>query len=146
MVRANETFNGTYPFEPHFAEINGFQMHYVDEGLGEVVLCLHGEPTWSYLYRKIVPALSPNYRVVAPDYMGFGKSETPQDREYTATAHIDNLTALVDQLDLKEINLVVHDWGGAIGGGLALRRPERIKRVVVMNTSLSLGLDVDAGL
>lgn len=65
-------------------------MHYVDEGSGETVLCLHGEPTWSYLYRKVVPVLSPSYRVIAPDYMGFGKSETPQDREYTATAHIDN--------------------------------------------------------
>lgn len=111
MVLANETFNGTYPFQPHFADINGFKMHYVDEGSGETVLCLHGEPTWSYLYRKVVPILSPSYRVIAPDYMGFGKSETPQDREYTATAHIDNLTALVDKLDLQDITLVVHDWG-----------------------------------
>jgi haloalkane dehalogenase len=140
VINANETFGGTYPFAPHFADVNGFRMHYVDEGSGPVALCLHGEPTWSYLYRKSIPTLARHFRVIAPDYMGFGKSGHPQDREYTATAHIDNLEELVKRLDLKDITLVVHDWGGAIGGGLSLRQPHRISRVVVMNTSLSLGI------
>lgn len=117
MVNPNETFGGTYPFAPHFADVNAFKMHYVDEGSGPVALCLHGEPTWSYLYRKAIPTLARHFRVIAPDYMGFGKSGHPQDREYTATAHIDNLEALVKQLNLKDITLVVHDWGGAIAAG-----------------------------
>lgn len=146
MIKPNETFDGSYPFKPHFAKINGFDMHYVDEGSGSTVLCLHGEPTWSYLYRKAIPTLTRHFRVIAPDYMGFGKSGHPQDREYTATAHIDNLEALVKQLDLKDITLVVHDWGGAIGGGLSLRQPDRISRVVVMNTSLSLGIPTEDAL
>jgi cis-3-alkyl-4-acyloxetan-2-one decarboxylase len=143
MINPKETFDRSFPFEPHFGKINGFDMQYVDEGSGPTVLCLHGEPTWSYLYCKVIPILSSNYRIIAPGYMGFGKTGTPQDREYTATAHIDNLEALVKQLNLTHITLVVHDWGGPIGGGLALRRPELISRVVVMNTSPSLGLEID---
>jgi cis-3-alkyl-4-acyloxetan-2-one decarboxylase len=143
MISATETFNETFPFAPNFTTTPGFRMHYVDEGHGAAVLCLHGEPTWGYLYRHIIPPLARRYRVIVPDYMGFGKSETPQDRDYTAKAHIDNLETLVLELDLKDITLVVHDWGGQIGGGLALRHPDRIARIVVMNTCLSIGMPVD---
>jgi haloalkane dehalogenase len=85
MIPADETFDGTWPFEPNFSEAAGFRQHYVDEGPrdGEVVICLHGEPTWGYLYRNFIPPLAERYRVIVPDHMGFGKSETPQDRVYT---------------------------------------------------------------
>jgi len=133
MIEANATFNGTWPFKPHFSNAPGFRMHYVDEGKGEPILCLHGEPTWGYLYRNFIPKLSENYRVVVPDHMGFGKSETPQDRFYTHKTHVENLVALVKELDLKDITLVVQDWGAPIGGGLLAMEPDRVKRVFVFN-------------
>ena len=139
MIPAEETFDGTWPFPPRFSEAPGFRMHYVDEGRGEPILCLHGEPTWGYLYRKFVPALSQAHRVVVPDHMGFGKSETPQDREYTLRTHTENLVALVEELDLRDITLVLQDWGGPIGTQLTVRRPERVKRLVLMNTIAGYG-------
>lgn len=143
MIPSKETFGGTFPFEPHYSTKSGFKMHYVDEGKGNPVLCLHGEPTWGYLYREIVPFLSKSNRVIVPDYMGFGKSETPIDRPYTLKNHVDNLENLVEELDLRDITLVAHDWGGQIGGGLALRQHKRISRIVVMNTVLSIGMPID---
>ncbi|KIX92775.1 uncharacterized protein Z520_11438 [Fonsecaea multimorphosa CBS 102226] len=143
MIDANETFDGTFPFKPHYSTSAGFRMHYVDEGQGSPVLCLHGEPTWGYLYREVIPILAKKHRVIVPDYMGFGKSETPQNVEYTARRHADNLESLVKELDLHNITLVVHDWGGQIGGALALRQQHRITRIVVMNTLLSLGMPAE---
>lgn len=134
MVPADETFGGTFPFKPHFSEAPGFRMHYVDEGAGEPILLLHGEPTWSYLYRKFIPPLSANHRVIVPDHMGFGKSETPQDRIYTLQTHVENLIALADDLDLKNITLVGQDWGGPIAGCFGALRPERVKRVCLMSS------------
>jgi pimeloyl-ACP methyl ester carboxylesterase len=130
-----ETFAGTYPFAPHYAKINGFAMHYVDAGSGEPILMLHGDPTWSYLYRNFVPALLRNYRCIVPDHMGMGKSEVaPDATRYHLRQHIDNLEALVLDLDLRGITLVLHDWGGPVGLGMAVRQPERIARLVLMNT------------
>lgn len=146
MIPANETFDGTFPFQPRFIETSGFRMHYVDEGEGETILCLHGEPTWGYLYRSFIPPLARHYRVVVPDHMGFGKSETPQNRTYHLNEHIDNLEALIFSLDLHDITLVLHDWGGTIGGGFALRHPERIKRLFLMNTIVPMGTPVEAEL
>ena len=100
MIPEHETFNGTWPFSPRFFEGNGFRMHYVDEGSGDPIVCLHGEPTWGYLYRKFIPALSTTHRVVVPDHMGFGKSETPRDREYSLRAHVANFSGLIEALDL----------------------------------------------
>ncbi|MEM7466038.1 MAG: alpha/beta fold hydrolase [Pseudomonadota bacterium] len=134
MIDANETFNGTWPFKPNFTDAPGFRMHYVDEGRGEPILCIHGEPMWGYLYRKFIPPLSETNRVVVPDHMGFGKSETPQDRVYTLKTHVENLIVLVDQLELDEMTLVIQDWGGPMGGALLATMPDRIKRVFVMNT------------
>ena len=134
MIEANETFGGTWPYKPCFSNAPGFRMHYVDEGQGEVILCLHGEPTWGYLYREFIGPLSKNYRVVVPDHMGFGKSETPQDREYTLKSHVENLEALVLELDLTDITLVVQDWGGPIGGCLTADHFDRVKRIFHMNT------------
>ena len=113
MIRADETFNGSWPFAPHFFAGNDFKMHYVDEGHGTPLICLHGEPTWGYLYRNFIPPLSRDHRVIVPDHMGFGKSETPQDRKYTLQTHTENLAALIDDLDLHDITLVIQDWGGA---------------------------------
>ncbi len=141
MIKAEETFNGTFPFKANYVQISGFKMHYVDEGSGETVLCLHGQPTWGYLYRLVIPLLSDRYKVVVPDNMGFGKSETPQDKAYRLQEHIDNLIEFVACLGLKDITLVVHDWGGPIGSGLVKQRPDLVKRIVVMNSLLPLGTD-----
>ncbi len=135
MIKPQETFDGTWPFAAHFFEGNGFRMHYVDENPEgkETFLCVHGEPTWGYLYRNIIPRLVRAGRVVVPDHMGFGKSETPQDRRYTIEEHYRNLENLVLDLDLRNITLVIQDWGGPIGGSLAYAHPDRVKRLCVMN-------------
>lgn len=136
MIPADEQFDGTWPYAPNFFEGNGFRMHYVDEGSpgAETFVCLHGEPTWGYLYRKFIPRLSRLGRVIVPDHMGFGKSETPQDREYQIREHCDNLEALLLHLEVSDLTLVVQDWGGPIGGSFAYRHPDRVKRLCVMNT------------
>ncbi|MGD8282135.1 MAG: alpha/beta fold hydrolase [Gemmatimonadota bacterium] len=137
MIAANETFDGTWPYAPHFFDGNGFRQHYVDDGprdTGETFLCLHGEPTWGYLYRHFVEPLSTLGRVVVPDHMGFGKSETPQDRSYSIREHYENLERLLLHLDLRDVTLVMQDWGGPIGSQFAYRHPDRVKRLVVMNT------------
>jgi haloalkane dehalogenase len=136
VIAADETFDGTWPFRPHFYDGAGFRMHYVDEGSGDPIVCLHGEPTWGYLYRRFIPRLTRLGRVVVPDHMGFGKSATPQDREYSIRAHADNLESLLDHLRLTNITFVGQDWGGPIATVFALRHPERIKRLCYMNTGV----------
>jgi haloalkane dehalogenase len=140
-IPETETFNGTFPFAPHFFDGHGFRQHYVDEGPrdGEVIVCLHGEPTWGYLYRNFIPKLSERYRVVVPDHMGFGKSETPADSVYTLQTHVENLEALIDFLGLDDITFVGQDWGGPMTGAYTLRNPRRVKRMVLMNTLLGYG-------
>lgn len=139
MIEADETFDGTWPFAPHFCDAGGFRQHYVQEGSGRPVLLLHGQPTWGYIWRRFIPPLATTHRVVVPDHMGFGKSETPQDREYTLSTHVANLAALIDALGLHDITLVMQDWGGPIGMGYAVRHPERIHSVVAMNTMFGYG-------
>ena len=139
MINADETFDGTWPFAPHFTHAAGFRQHYVDEGAGRPILLLHGQPTWGYIWRRFIPALAGRHRVVVPDHMGFGKSETPPDREYTLRTHVANLTTLIEQLDLRDITLVMQDWGGPIGVGCAVRQPERIHSLVLMNTVVGYG-------
>jgi haloalkane dehalogenase len=142
VIAAGETFDGTWPFAPRFSDRAGFRMHYVDEGCGDPLVLLHGEPTWGYLYRRFIGPLAGSHRVVVPDHMGFGRSETPQDRSYLLTEHVGNVESLlVDELDLREITLVLHDWGGPIGAGFALRHPERIARIILLNSLLPLGLE-----
>ena len=147
MIAPDETFDGTWPFVARFSEASGFRQHYVDEGPreGETILCLHGEPTWGYLYRNMIGPLSESYRVVVPDHMGFGKSETPQDRDYTLRTHVENLEAFVEELDLRDITLVCQDWGGPMAGIFAARQPERVKRVFLMNTVFGYGGGQAAG-
>jgi pimeloyl-ACP methyl ester carboxylesterase len=139
MIDANENFGGTWPFAPHFFEGNGFRMHYIDEGRGDPIVCLHGEPTWGYLYRKFIRPLAQTHRVVVPDHMGFGKSATPRDREYSLKAHVENFTGLIETLDLKNITLVIQDWGGFIGTAYSVRHPNRIKRIFLLNTMSGYG-------
>jgi haloalkane dehalogenase len=139
MIGADEDFDGTWPFAAHFCEAAGFRQHYIDEGQGRPVLLLHGQPTWGYIWRRFIPALAAGNRVVVPDHMGFGKSETPPDRTYTLRTHVENLTAMIDALDLRDITLVMQDWGGPIGIGYAVRHPERIHSLVLMNTVFGYG-------
>ena len=134
----NETSDGTFPFKPHTKTVNGFRMHYVDECEGEPIIFLHGEPTWGYLYRSFIPPLSETSRVIVPDHMGFGKSDVPEDRPYTLAQHIDNLTKLILELNLTHITLVGQDWGGPIMFGFAVNHPDRVKRLVIMNTAVGV--------
>jgi len=128
-----------YPFEPHYLEWQGLRMHYLDEGsaAAEPILLLHGEPDWSYLYRKMVPILAARFRVVAPDYLGFGRSDKPTAIDwYSFDRHVDSVKNLVRQLDLRRITVVVQDWGGPIGLRAAVEMRDRFARLVVLNTGL----------
>ena len=124
-----------YPFTAKKISINGNNLSFLDQGQGKVVVMLHGNPTWSFYYRNLVNELQRNYRVIVPDHLGCGYSDKPQDYPYTLKNHIDNLEELLSELDVKKISLVIHDWGGAIGMGLAVRRPEMIESIVVLNTA-----------
>jgi len=129
-----------YDFEPHWFERGGLRMHYLDEGAGDPVLCLHGEPTWSFLYRKMIPPLARASRVVAPDYLGFGRSDKPSEVGwYTFDRHYASILALVEELDLRSMTVVVQDWGGPIGLRLAVEQPGRVERLVIMNTGVGGG-------
>lgn len=129
-----------YPFAPHYVEINGARIHYVDEGAGQPILCLHGEPTWSYLYRKMIPILAAHGRVIAPDLVGFGKSDKfTEPHEYSFQMHHDMMMGFIQALDLQQITIVVQDWGGLIGLRVVSEMPERFARLVIMNTMLPVG-------
>jgi len=130
-----------FPFAPRYIEIGPARVHYIDEGAGETVLMLHGEPTWCYLYRKMIsPVVDAGYRVVAMDFIGFGRSDKFTDLEaYSYQMHVDTLWSFVQQLDLRDIAFVMQDWGGLIGLRVAAEHPERAARLVVMNTGLPTG-------
>jgi len=123
-----------YPFASHYFQTPAGKLHYVDEGQGEVVVMLHGNPAWSFLFRKLIKRLSPHYRCIAPDHIGFGLSDKPADWSYLPEEHAKNLTSLIEHLGLKNITLVVGDWGGPIGMQYAVTHPQNVKRLVVMNT------------
>ena len=123
-----------YPFESNFLELEMGKLHYIDEGSGEPVLMLHGNPTWSFLYRHLIRGLSKEYRCVAADHIGFGLSDKPCDWSYYPEDHAQNLACLIEELDLKGLTLIVQDWGGPIGLSCAVGSPERVKRLIVMNS------------
>ncbi len=141
----DERFTGLpgYAFEPHYVEVDGLRVHYVDEGpaSAEPVLMLHGEPSWSYLYRKMIPIITAaGHRAVAPDLVGFGRSDKPSQREdYTYQRHVDWMRGVLEALDLRHITLVCQDWGGLIGLRLVAEHGERFARVVAANTGLPTG-------
>ena len=128
-------FRDLYPFRSQYLTLSGWKYHYVDEGSGDPLVMLHGNPTWSFYYRALIAAFSPTHRVIAPDHVGCGLSDKPQAYSYTLAQHINNLEALLDALELERLTLFLHDWGGPIGMGYALRHPERVKRFVVFNTA-----------
>ena len=142
VVNNFDSFKDLYPFTSLYFDLNPYKLHYLDEGEGEVLLFLHGNPTWSFYYRSLIQNFQDRFRCVAPDHIGCGFSDKPQDYSYTLTTHIDNLEKLVGFLGLKNITLMVHDWGGAIGMGLAVRKPELIKRLVLFNTASFLSTDI----
>lgn len=125
-----------YPFQHKYIDLKAGKMHYVDEGDGEVILFIHGTPTWSFLYRRFIQSLSYKYRCVAPDHIGFGLSDKPKNFNGTPRQHMVNLSELVEKLDLQNITLVVHDFGGPVGLGFANQYSDRIKRIVLFNSWL----------
>jgi len=129
-----------FPYRPHYVGLGGLRIHYIDEGQGDPILCLHGEPTWGFAYRKVVRALTPHHRVIAPDFAGFGRSDKPAElADHTLQLHVDTVAGLVEALDLRRATLVVHDWGGLIGLASLPRIDSRIANLVIMNTGLPIG-------
>jgi haloalkane dehalogenase len=123
-----------YPFESRFAQIDGSSLHYVDEGDGPPLLMLHGNPTWSFLYRDVIKGLRDRYRCIAPDHLGFGLSRAGAGFGFTAAEHAGVLERLIEQLDLRDVTMMVQDWGGPIGFGVATRQSERFSAFVIGNT------------
>ncbi|GAN76492.1 alpha/beta fold hydrolase [Acidisphaera rubrifaciens] len=131
-----EGFRTRWPHAARYARVNGWRMHYVDEGHGDPVLLLHGNPTWGFLYRDVIPPLlQAGYRVIVPDMIGFGLSEKPpREQAHSLDGHIANLTGLVRQLDLRRLAVVCHDWGGPTGLSFAMNNPDRVRALTVMST------------
>jgi len=123
-----------YPFESHYADVDGARVHYVDEGSGPTLLLLHGNPTWSFLYRDIITGLRDRFRCVALDYPGFGLSCAPAGYSYTPAEHADVVERTILQLDLRDVTMMVQDWGGPIGFAAAARHPDRFSAFVIGNT------------
>jgi haloalkane dehalogenase len=153
----DERFDGLpgYDFEPHYAEVDGLRLHYLDEGAGQhesgrssatpaerpPIICFHGEPTWAYLYRKMLgPLVEAGHRVICPDYAGFGRSDKPTDRGwYSYDRHVELVGAVLEGLDLSEAVVVVQDWGGPIGLRWAVENPDRAGALVILNTGIFTG-------
>jgi haloalkane dehalogenase len=136
--RFEELAGWSYP--PRYLEQDGLRMHYVEEGAGDPVLLLHGEPTWGFLYRRMIPRLSAVARVLAPDLFGFGRSDKPFSQDdYSYDAHYRSLERLALELELRRLTVVVHDWGGPTGLRLAVSHPDRVQRLVILNTGVGVG-------
>jgi haloalkane dehalogenase len=139
----DERFAGLpgYEYSPHYIELTDdlaeLRLHYVDEGAGDPIVLLHGEPTWAYLYRKMIPSLQAEHRVLSPDFIGFGRSDKVTEIGwYSYDRHVDSLAAFVGALDLNDVVLVVQDWGGPIGLRYAVENPDRVARLVILNTGI----------
>jgi haloalkane dehalogenase len=133
-----ECFDGLpdFEYEPHYRSVGGLRLAHLDVGEGPPVLMLHGEPAWSFIWRRVIPPLrDAGYRCLAPDHAGFGRSDKPVDPDWqTLERHVELTSSLLEELDLREVTLVVHDWGGPIGLTLAIAHPKRIARIVVLDT------------
>jgi haloalkane dehalogenase len=130
-------FKHLYPFKSHYLDINGFKYHYLDEGVGEPLVMVHGNPTWSFYFRELIKNLSPQYRAIVPDHMGCGLSDKPDSDDYGfgLVDRVNDLERLLDHLNaVDSITLILHDWGGMIGMAYATRHPERIRRLICLNT------------
>ena len=124
-----------YPFESRYLDLDGLRYHYIDEGEGETLLMVHGNPTWSFAWRHFVKHLARDYRVIAVDHIGCGYSDKPQNYPYILSQHVSNLCEFLERLELEQVTLFAHDWGGAIGLGAAVAEPQRFARFVLMNTA-----------
>ncbi len=151
MHRDDPKFKELYPFESKYLELSsGVRIHYIDEGnttdnqSKEILLMLHGNPSWSFYYRNLIKEFSAKYRVIAPDHIGMGLSDKPQNYAYTLSNHIANVTELLEKISLgnERVNLVVHDWGGAIGMGWATANTERVGKLVILNTGAFISTDI----
>lgn len=130
-----ESIKDIYPFESHFFKLKAYNYHYIDEGKGEPFLMVHGNPTWSFLFRNLILEFRKTHRVIAPDHLGCGLSDKPPNFPYRLETHIDNLEAFILGKKLHNITMLVHDWGGPIGLGFAIRYPEKIKRIIITNSA-----------
>ena len=130
-----------FPYEPHYVEVDGLRLHHVEEGSGPTVVCFHGEPDWSYLYRHMLADLvTAGHRVVCPDFVGFGRSDKPTDRGwYSYERHVEHVTRHLDQIELTDVTVVVQDWGGPIGLRWAMEHQDMVGRLVILNTGLFTG-------
>lgn len=132
---SRQRFADEYPFASHFLDVGGQRYHYIDEGQGAPLLMVHGNPTWSFAWRHLIRDLSRDHRVLAVDHIGCGLSDKPRNYPYRLAQHIANLRHFIEQLDLTDITLCAHDWGGAIGMGAAGQRPDRFSRFILCNTA-----------
>lgn len=141
---SSQDFEVLYPFESHFINVRGHRLHYIDQGTGQIIVMLHGNPTWSFYFRNIIKGLSPQFRCIAPDHIGCGFSDKPssgqkkEEYSYTLTDRIKDLDFLIKNIvpcECKKINLIIHDWGGIIGLGWALNNLHRIDKIVITNTA-----------
>ena len=124
-----------YPFNSNHFAIQSHHLHYIDEGQGDAIVMVHGNPSWSFYYRKLISLLSKNHRVIAVDHIGCGLSDKPQSYNYSLKNHINNLDLLLQDLQIEKFSLCVHDWGGAIGIGVAARRVDDLQKILVLNTA-----------
>ena len=124
-----------YPFTPHYLKLNEGKLHYIDEGNGPVIVMVHGNPTWSYYFRNLIHLFRETHRVIALDHMGCGLSDKPSEYSYCLDKHIENLGTLLNTLQIERFSLIVHDWGGAIGIGCALKQLDKIDKIVILNTA-----------
>jgi len=131
-----EQISAAFDYEPHYLEVDGARMHYLDEGSGPTMLFLHGNPTWSYLWRNIIPYVSPHARCIAPDLIGMGRSDKP-DIAYRFFDHVHYLDGLIEQLGLDHVTIVGHDWGSALGLHWARRHPQRVRAIALLEAILS---------
>jgi len=131
-------FKEQYPFRSHYQLLGEHKLHYIDEGQGDPIVMVHGNPTWSFYYRNLIKELSKTNRVIAIDHMGCGLSDKPQDYQYTLKQRVSDLTSLLEQLNILKYSMIVHDWGGAIGFGHAIDHVERIDKMIILNTAAFL--------
>ncbi len=132
-----DDYQHLYPFQSHFLDRNGLRYHFIDQGKGDPVVMVHGNPTWSFFFRRIITALESRHRIIAPDHMGCGLSDKPGDAEYDfrLQSRLDDFSALMDHLDLDRVTLMVHDWGGMIAMAWAVANPHRVARLIITNTA-----------
>lgn len=134
MISTSWVDRQEYPFQSHALQLPAGQMHYINEGQGETIVMVHGNPTWSFVYRNVIKNLASDYHCVAVDHLGFGLSDKPSNWSYLPRDHAQNLRTAIDQLGLKNITLVVQDWGGPIGLSYAIEQPDNVKRLCILNT------------